>query len=389
MKDINFNNLIYCDLVSESDPLFKLFISQYKKQRGKGEKYNNAVRRKSETLSYVLEKTVREWIKKTNKIEEERILMYQYNNSQKRYFKEIDYVLKQKHLIIGEIKTTSNVNTMISKAAKQLVTNKEILKKKYKNIELQIIIIDINENDPDIEHTDFSSNFSNLKFKKERLREQNINIAIIKAKDIFKWGVDIGFIETPELYNRAMEENILINKKRNLQKIIKDYEKQITFIDYEMEIMTKGIVFIEEVNSNLQEEIKEYFNKIRSLKIIKKEELSKFYFNYSIETELVIVENYLDQSINISLINMESVYHKLDKKDRDKLENIYSDSKKIPIVNNEGKRKFYLSKNLNINKIHSELIRIIENIESDEFTINKRCLLLIDNNKMVFKFKNS
>jgi hypothetical protein len=86
---------------------------------------------------------------------------------------------------------------------------------------------------------------------------------------------------------------------------------------------------------------------------------------------------------------MESVYHKLDKKDRDKLENIYSDSKKIPIVNNEGKRKFYLSKNLNINKNHSELKRIIENIESDEFTINNRCLLLIDNNKMVFKFINS
>lgn len=322
-------------LVSPDNPFYRLYQSKFRSEKQKNVVDSSVIKTHSYTTSWVLEDVVREWIKSSGTMLEERIIMYdEYYavNQFRRMFKELDYVLKQgDKLIIGELKvSTSNPRV---KASKQTFLSSEIIKKIAQSFEVQIIWVDLCTQYAKEAVSEFRPNFMKSVFQKFDYNEDKFTykhkfkFLHIDAKDIFKWGLENNHIKTPELVMAVLEESEIIGKihclKEDiilLRKDIKDNienEKQIDNIKRSISIENAKLDIIQKgwtvQNKELENPILENSN--QTISYIS----NKFCDNFRTENQVVkyiVFDNFnlseiqLIDAIKVYILNLQNKIRK-------------------------------------------------------------------------------
>ncbi|HQP05051.1 MAG TPA: hypothetical protein PLP11_10650 [Bacteroidales bacterium] len=206
-------------LIASDDPLYEEYNKSFKNDKDSNTPKEHT---KSEMVAYVLELTVREWVKSSGWSYYKRIIAFEtYDRKFKKYitrFDEIDYVLKNgKQVIIGEVKASYQIKGILSKAAKQLNRKKNLLNELGLDVKMQLIFFDLSF----LQNTDsihqFSMKYNKAKFQLINYKDLEIEYLRLNPFDIYQWGVTKGIIKTPELLPAAIAEAEI----RHLNKIEK------------------------------------------------------------------------------------------------------------------------------------------------------------------------
>ncbi len=412
-------------LVSVDHPFYKLYLSQF---RRKSNGINNsAVKSKSFLISMVLERTVQEWIKTSATVSKERIIYYEIGR--KRFFKELDYVIKKNNrYIIGEIKVSSMEGDVVSKAAKQLNESKIILSHISKDIGMQIISINLNYKNTEDKLDEFNPNFSGTIFRSVELNRNKYEFINLSPVEINQWGVNNSIVKTPELLQAAIFEAELRDKRRSakkeledkvkiqvenkvandseLQTEIKDLMMLVSILTIKIDLLEKGWVhltnkseeFLNEVLQNLGEVIfvTDVIIKEDSKALITSGRALDYHTDHH---KAKFIAWYCRKQTSLGgetiLMDAEKVYGKLKEDEKKELEHIElfehkifpDDKESHPLVNNDYPRKFYYSywlvkKEQNNNSALKEFQRIIKEAEPLKILLASGDILIIDNHRI-------
>lgn len=403
-------------LISPEDPFYKLYCTKFKTEKKQAVQTEISSNKTAQLTSIALEQTVLEWIKKSRISIPERIISYeehQRKNRIIRLFKELDYVLKiGDKLIIGELKVSNHNPTV--KALKQTYESRELLKRIYNNIEVQIIWIDLSPKNSQEYTSEFNPEFLKSKFIYKDCTDdkykykQKIKFLHIDAQDIFNWGVDNKIIRTPELILASIEEAEFISKianlktniknlKRNIKEnievpiaksLIDENENEICIYQARLNLFQKGWTII---NKSIENRVFELIENEKNLFI-------ETYQPCEFKTENQAVKFLVFQKpfqSEVQLLHLGKVYYyyqKVSQKEISDLENIFInfDTEKYPIVNNKGRRKFCFdySRIDNAQKSNlglQEFKRIVDTAEPLKIILNDNEILIVDNYVMLYK----
>lgn len=181
-----------------------------------------------------MEKTVREWAKKSGAELHGRILSYEllHGNRYEKRFKEIDlvYRMRDKYFLV-EVKVSSSLSAL-PKASRQLRDASLILSKADFDLELLIVHIDLNYKNVNSSFHSFNENFLENEFKEIEGDVFSYHYIHLKPHDIFQWGLKKGIILYDNLLPLAMEEaDILHTKRIRRQKLTKQQIPQSKWPD--------------------------------------------------------------------------------------------------------------------------------------------------------------
>ena len=403
-------------LISPEDPFYKLYCTKFRTEKKQAVQTEISSNRTAQLTSIALEQTVLEWIKKSGISVPERIISYEERKRKNRFvrlFKELDYVLKKgDKLIIGELKVSNHNPT--SKALKQTFESRELLKKIFSNIEVQIIWIDLSPKNSQDQTSEFNpqylkTQFTDMDCTGERHKyKQKIKFLHIDAQDIFNWGVENNIIRTPELILASLEEAEYISKisnlKNNIGKLKRDIKENIEVIDaqskideYEKEIRVNKarLDLFQKGWSVIDQSIKSDVLKLlenEPIFFLKTNQPSEFKTENQKVKFLVFQKPFQTE---VQLLHAGKVYYyyrKVSHKEIAEIENIFVhfENDKYPIVNNKGRRKycFDFSRIDNTQKINlglQEFKRIVDNSEPLKILLNDNEILIIDNHVMLYK----
>ncbi|NOQ27894.1 MAG: hypothetical protein GQ564_21235 [Bacteroidales bacterium] len=416
-------NIYDIELIRKDNQYYQLYLNRYKSEKPKTKILSNKVVSKSHTISYVLELVVRKWIEQSGQMIEEQIISFhtKNKNGKKRLFKELDYVLKKgEKYIIGELKVSSGSKAKL-KASKQLLESQRMLKKRFNNVDTQIIWVDLNYKNC-IENLDkFSPSFKNLQFRVEEINSKLFKVLHLSAESIFNWGVENKIIKTPELIRAALIENELIHQRRELkfkikteqkkkkdtvsiqeiieiEKNINQFKMEHSFFNARVELSQKGWTYFD----NKSIEFLQLFIDFTKLYFQEENEyqINSDFYNFPPNTKYVSFfnKNKTDEKeIELFLIDAEKVYHLLTNEDVFTLEEIYFSTNtklQVPLVDNLGLRRFYYPINKQSNMpIDNSVLELFSKIvvESDpvNISLNANSLLLIDNHRILQKINIS
>lgn len=195
-------------LISETDPIYRAYQSSFRKN---DLIIRNSEKPKSEMIAYVLEITVREWLKKSDLNLTDRIITYErfdYKTPKViNLFDEIDYAIKNKNEItIGEIKTSFHENRLKAKATEQLKQKGEYLKEIGYKVRYQMIFFDLCYSHSKSVLNKFDTDFRKVNFSLFEHDGVEIEYLHLNPLEIYEWGVKENIIKTPELLDAALKE---------------------------------------------------------------------------------------------------------------------------------------------------------------------------------------
>jgi len=137
-------------------------------------------------------------------------------------FHEIDSVfLMNDEYWLVEVKVSSSSKS-VTKASKQLIRNSSILKRNNIDVQLLIIHIDLLATKIESKLDAFKENFSETNFSGNNLENSKCHYLKLSPEDIFRWGVDNGFIRSENLLELAINEAEELNQKRKKRAELKE-----------------------------------------------------------------------------------------------------------------------------------------------------------------------
>jgi len=420
-RKINKTDNRNIQLLKVDDPLYQIYLSQFRHDREKDVVYDKPVQKKSQTMGYLLEIVVCEWVKKSGVCLEEKIISYEYGHGKrhKRNFKEVDYLLKQGNsLIVGEVKVTSNVS--YSTACEQLTFSKELLSCLADNVSMQIIIIDLNINNPSEPFDNFTTDFSKVILRNFEWKKTKFKLLYLNAQDVFHYGVENKIIKSPEIFQPVIYETDLLHNHRQLKKELKDKNKflleitdteQANGISADIKELERKI-HIDDIKINLSEKGWVHINSVTVVEFaalinsignaIEQESPTN---NFCVRTNGYCTDNpttkfisfYCDhEDIELNLLDAERVYQRIPNEEGHDLQNIeflipnssLDDLKSNPLFNRFPTRKFFYSDKLlrqtdSENKSLKHYEQVINNSQPTKILLQLGDILIIDNHRML------
>jgi len=399
-------------LISVEDPRYVEYCTQYKKP--KGLLNHNKVKPKNETMSYLFEKTIQNWIANTNKAIENRIIYYELHKrkSIEARFIEVDYlVLNENAITIGEVKVSTSDLPNVRYASEQLLTRKELLSQIFNSISLEIIIVNLNQSILEEKLQVFKSNYFETHFQQFQLDNQQYKFLQINPHDIFAYGLQNKIIKNPFILKQSLNEVDLLVSSRNKKKLVKALKNELK---NELEEIKRQI--IEEKINALLEEIEKLLIQINLIQFgwalvdtlkIPLNKLKQELNIYQIEHVSINPKGYISlnaiskyvcfDNINVSLLNAELIFNKLSDETKACLtKSEFIDPEKneqISFVIQSEIPTFNYSTNLSSTCDNgiialSEFENVMQNSLPINISISPNQTLIIDSSKMLFSFYN-
>jgi hypothetical protein len=404
-------------LISPEDQFYKLYCTRFKtEKKSQIVQTANSTNKTAGLASHALEDTVFEWIKKSGISLENRIIYFEKHFRKDKFvrlFKELDYVLKKgDKLIIGELKVSNHNPT--GKALKQTFESRELLKKIYTNIEVQIVWIDLSpiysqEKTSEFNPEFLKTQFADLDCTDDRFKyKQKIKLLHIDAQDIFNWGVENKLIRTPEIILASIEEaeficNITQSKDniRKLQKsnieniVIPDVQSQINVLEKNILVYKARLDLFQKGWSVINQNIKSDLFKLlenETIFFLKTNQHSEFKTENQKSKFIIFQKPFQSEVHLLHAGKIYFYYHRVSLKEISEIENIFIhfENDTYPIVNNKGRRKFCFDySRIDItqknNSSIQEFKRIIDNAEPLKILLNDDEFLIIDNHVMLYR----
>ena len=411
-------------LVSESDPIYQLYLSRYKTEKKEDVVYNKPARKKSETMGFLLELAVKDWAKKSPFFIEEKIISYQFTSSTDKKWKELDYVLKQGgRLIIGEVKTSSSSKGRVVEACKQLSYSKELLSHISNSVTMQIIRIDLNFKNATEPFDEFNQDFQKSKFRTYEWGGQKFQLLYLCAQDVFNYGVENKIIKSPEIFEPAVYETNLLHQRRQTKELLKEKNKELIEISNVDELeniqneigQLQGSVFHYDIKINLshqgydqiqnksEEEYKSIINELGERFIPGKIEDSfcERTNGFSMDdpnAKYITYYNGSNQEVEFNLLDAERVYLRLSDEQQSELQSInfvaentlQEQRDSLPLLRKFPYRKFYYSNTLlreedGNNKSLQQFEHVVRQSEPVKVLLNPGDILIFDNHRMLHR----
>ena len=405
-------------LISDDHPAFKKFLLRYKTKKEKDVVYDKPVKKKSAVMGYLLELSVRHWVKNSGFCLDEKIISWEQIDEGKcsKLFKELDYVLlKDKIHFIGEVKVSSTANGNVPVACKQLTASKELLSKIVNAMTLQIIRIDLNFNNPTEPFDEFNPDFLKVKFRDYEWNETKFKLLYLNAQDVFNYGVQNKIIKSPEIFQPAVYETELLHNRRqsnnelkekrklqvevtaineieNINSDIKQLERKIFLADIKINLSEKGWAHLPNANEEEFKIITDFIgNNIEQLNPIDNfcERTNGFCTDSPTTKFISLYSN--KEEIEIKLLDAELIYLRLPIEQGHELQNIeftsQSDNISFPLFNRFPTRKFSYSNKLarqtdSDNISLKQFEHVINKSEPTKVLLKPTGILIIDNHRI-------
>ncbi len=431
MDNRNKNNTDYrnIQLLKVDDPFYQIYLSQFKHERQKGVVYNKPIPKKSQTMGYLLELSIIDWVKKSKICLDEKIISFEYGYGKrhKRIFKELDYVLSRgKSLFVGEVKVSSSKNGSIFTACEQLTFSKELLSSLADSVTLQIISIDLNFKNTRQPFDIFSSDFTKVVFRDYEWKGFKFKLLYLNAQDVFNYGVQNKIINSPEIFQPVVYETDLLHNRRKNKNELKEKNKvlaemsnpdEVEIISSEIKILEKKI-FLDDVKINLSEKgwvrltnltIEDFATISNSLgsSIDQVSQLNGFCHRtkgFCTDSPTIkFISLFCDSNeTEINILDAERVYLRIPIEEGHKLQDIHfvfaedslNNLKSFPLFKRFPTRKFCYSDKLleqshteNKSLMHYE--QVINNSQPTKLLLQIGDLLIIDNHRILHQRNNS
>lgn len=413
-------------LVSVTDPLYLSNQAQYKEVKEVDVVYNKPVRHKSEIMGYLLEMTIRSWVKNSGISLNERVITYKHGSGvrEKNLVRELDYVLgNEKKCIVGEVKVSSTGKGVVSKACAQLIYSKELLENIIDSVTMQIIRIDLNFNNATEPFDEFNNDFIKSCFRAYEFKDHKFQLLYLSAQDVFNYGVRNNIIQSPEIFDPMVSETNLLNNKRllkvelkerkkalceiddfdqikNIEKSISQIEEEIFLNNIKINLSQQGWAHLENRNekdynlimdylgNNIKQEIQSDDYCERTTGFLTEDQKIKYISFYSLNAE-----------VEINLLDAEQVHLKLPLEQRTELQNILFVSKSqalaepvcYPLLIKIPYRKFYYSNNFLRNEDRESISlkqfeHVVNKSEPTKIQLKQNDILIIDNHRMLHRY---
>ena len=376
-------------------------------------------------MSYLLEMTVLEWVRKTSLSLDERIIRYEYGfgNRKKVVFKELDYILKVgENYFLGEIKVSSIKGGMAPKAKEQLSYSKELLSYLSDSPILQIIKIDLNFLNSQTPLDEFCNDFLDSKFRTYIYDQDKFEILHLSAQDVFNYGVINNIIKSPELFAPVIFETNILHEKRGLkveindlkrllasetdyenlcrtQAVLSQYELSLFLCEIELRLSQEGWVYLSDKDHIDYEFIIDYLGG-KSLSNVLTNEIKTRSNGFHSEDQIAKYISYYCNfgEVEFQLLDAERVYCRLSDEQQCNLQNIkfkidnvlqYGKSS-YPLLSKKQYRKFYYAGNLvnqkdNDNDSLKQFELIIKNSLPIKILLKPNNILILDNHRLLYK----
>jgi hypothetical protein len=422
-RQINKTDYRNVRLLTVDDPFYQIYLSQFKHDRQKDVVYDKPIPKKSQTMGYLLEISVNEWVKKSGVCLDEKNISYEYGHGKrhKRIFKELDYVLRRgKSLFVGEVKVSSSEKGSISTACDQLTFSKELLSRLADNVTMQIIRIDLNFKNAAQPFDNFTSDFTKAVFRDFEWNEIKFKLLYLNAQDVFNYGVQNKIIKSPEIFQPVVYETDLLHKRRQTKKELKEKSKslieitdpdQAQIISEDIKILEQKI-FLDDIKINLSEKGWAHLTNVNAdgftaitNSIGKSIEQASPTNDFCSRTNGYCTDNpatkliafYCDTSeTELNLLDAERVYLRIPIEEGHELQNIdfviadnsLDNLKSYPLFNRFPTRKFFYSDKLlrqsdSENKSLKHYEQVINNSQPSKILLQLGDLLIIDNHRML------
>lgn len=219
------NKIRNIKLVSEEDEGYSSFMEEIKLANVHIRPKN--ARKFSDLISRPIEQTVREWVKLTGTVIDERIISYEilnFNNKYEKRYCEIDFIfLKDGIHYLAEVKTSSAKKRILPKATNQLKNSHLILRRAGIRTELLVVNVNIQYNAENCIFHSFKHNFFEMEFSTFEKNELCFTYLELEPFEVVEWGLRHGTIKDDNiLFDALNESKSLEDKRARKQKLIEE-----------------------------------------------------------------------------------------------------------------------------------------------------------------------
>ena len=400
------------ELIAETSSDYKLFQMRYKNEKPKDKVLSIGNRKISDIMGYLLELSIKHWVSKSKYHLKNNILKFEVIEKKRinTLYKELDFITQKGNAItIGEVKSTAVKNGNVNSAFNQLVVAKNLLKAKYKSIQMQVIWVDVYYKYTSEPIDMFNENFEEVKFRTIEQNGNNCQVLHLSAEDVFRYGIKEKVILSEELFYELNEEMDALHIVRKLKEELKHNLKlnnateklneNLRLADAKLKLVQDGWVLIDKdqeqqfkelltSNNNPATKILDINDSVnKSNKFVSRDKLIKYIFFKA------------DNDSKISLLSSNAVYMKVPLEISKLAESVMYNNPDMlfpysknsyPFISRNPCRQFFVSGEISSSTDKSnEAFHIIEqvimNSEGQEVSFDSNKILIVDNHKMLYR----